>query len=132
MKLINAALHDKQLKSSELSDDIKQEINELKELVLKFNEAVKEYNASSKKDKATEAQLDDMEDQMTDLEKDIVSKINDYEKPAPKEETKAAEGTPAPAPAPAPKKEDSSLGWLIFGGVAFVVTLGAVNLFKKK
>jgi len=131
MKLINASLHDKQLKSSELSDDIKQDINELKELVLKFNEAVKEYNASSKKDKATEAQLDDMEDQMSDLEKDIVGKINAYKKPAPKEETKAAEGTPAPPP-PAPKKEDSSLGWLIFGGVALVVTLGAVNLFKKK
>ena len=131
MKLINAALHDKQLKSSDLSDDIKQDINELKELVLKFNEAVKEYNASPKKDKATEAQLDDMEDQMTDLEKDIVGKINAYEKPAPKEEAKAAaEGTTTPAPAP--KKEDSSLGWLIFGGVALVVTLGAVNLFKKK
>ena len=131
MKLINAALHDKQLKSSDLSDDIKQDINELKELVLKFNEAVKEYNVSPKKDKATEAQLDDMEDQMSDLEKDIVGKINAYEKPAPKEEAKAAaEGTPAPAPAP--KKEDTSLGWLIFGGVALVVTLGAVNLLKKK
>ena len=131
MKLINAALHDKQLKSSDLSDDIKQDINELKELVLKFNEAVKEYNASPKKDKVTEAQLDDMEDQMSDLEKDIVGKINAYEKPAPKEEAKAAaEGTPAPAPAP--KKEDTSLGWLIFGGVALVVTLGAVNLLKKK
>ena len=131
MKLINAALHDKQLKSSDLSDEIKQDINELKELVLKFNEAVKEYNVSPKKDKATEAQLDDMEDQMSDLEKDIVGKINAYEKPAPKEEAKAAaEGTPAPAPAP--KKEDTSLGWLIFGGVALVVTLGAVNLLKKK
>lgn len=129
MKLINSTLHDKQLKYSDLSDDIKQDLGELKELVLKFNDACKEYNASGAKDNATEAKLDDMEDQIAEVEKEIVSKIKAYEKP----QVAAAEGTPTPAPAPAPeKKKDSGIGWLIFGGVALVVTLGAVNLFKKK
>ena len=41
------------------------------------------------------------------------------------------ETAPAPTPAPA-KKEDSSIGWLVFGGVVLVLTVGAVNLMKKK
>jgi peptidoglycan hydrolase CwlO-like protein len=132
MKLINSALNDKQIKVADLPEEIKQDMSELKALVLKFNDAVKEYNAEGEKDNATEAKLDDMEDQISDLEKNIVEKINALEKPAPKA---AAEGTPAPTPPPAPapeEKKDGGLGWLIFGGVALVVTLGAVNLFKKR
>jgi hypothetical protein len=128
MKLINSTLHDKQLKTSDLPQDIKDDMMELKGLVLKFNETVKEYN-QSEKDPVLEAKLDDMEEHITELEQDIVEKIKAYNKPE-------ADPTPTPAPAaadgtPAPKK-DSGIGWLVFGGVALVVTLGAVNLFKKR
>jgi hypothetical protein len=135
MKLINATLNDKQIKSSELSDDIQNEIRDLKEKIVKFNESVSEYNDSPKKSKVATKKLDAMQDDIEDLEKSIVEKIKGYEKPEPVVET-----TPAPAPetepisnpTPTEKKGDSSLGWLIFGGVALVVTLGAVNLFKKR
>ena len=30
------------------------------------------------------------------------------------------------------EKKDKSVGWLIFGGIALVATLGAVNLLKNK
>jgi hypothetical protein len=134
MKLINATLHDKQIKSSELPDDVKQDIEELKDLVLKFNDAVVEYNSSDKPSKATEQKLDAMEDNIVDVEKEIVEKIKAYEKPADPVPDPAPVTAPAsdPAPAKEEKKGDSGVGWLVFSAVALAVTLGAVNLFKKK
>ena len=134
MKLINATLNDKQIKSSELPEAIVNQIKELKDLIVKYNDSVNEYNSSSKQTKAGKQKLEAMSDHIEELENKIVQEIKAYEKPEP-----IVEPTPAPAtdptPAPAPikeKKEDSGLGWLIFGGVALVVTLGAVNLFKKR
>jgi hypothetical protein len=134
MKLINATLNDKQIKSSELPEAIVNQIKELKDLIVKYNDSVNEYNNSSKQTKAGKQKLDAMSDHIEELENKIVQEIKAYEKPEP-----IVEPTPAPAPDPTPapapikeKKEDSGLGWLIFSGVALAVTLGAVNLFKKR
>jgi hypothetical protein len=135
MKLINATLNDKQIKSSELPEAITNQIKELKDLIVKYNDSVNEYNNSSKQTKAGKQKLDAMSDHIEEFENKVVQEIKAYEKPEP-----IVESTPAPAPDPTPdpapivteKKEDSGLGWLIFGGVALVVTLGAVNLFKKR
>ena len=135
MKLINATLHDKQIKSSDLPDDVKQDIEELKDLVLKFNSAVQEYNSSDKPNKATEQKLDAMEDNIADVEKEIVEKIKAFEKPADPVPDPVPDPTPVPDPNPPAKEEkkgDSGVGWLVFSAVALAVTLGAVNLFKKK
>jgi hypothetical protein len=135
MKLINSTLNDKQIKTSELSDDIQKEIKDLKELIVKFNDSVSEYNDSPKKSKVATKKLDAMSDDIADTEKKIVEKIKAYEKPEPIVEATPApapETEPIPNPTPTEKKGDSSLGWLLFGGVALVVTLGAVNLFKKR
>ena len=73
--------------------------------------------------------MDDLEDSISEREIELATFIKAYEKPAP-------EPAPAAAPAPAaqaqPKKEDNSVGWLVFGGVVLALTLGAVNLMKKK
>jgi len=134
MKLINATLNDKQIKSSELPEAIVNQIKELKELFVKYNDSVNEYNSSSKQTKAGKQKLEAMSDHIEELENKIVQEIKAYEKPEPiVEPTPAPTTDPTPAPAPIKeKKEDSGLGWLIFGGVALVVTLGAVNLFKKR
>ena len=134
MKLINATLNDKQIKSSELPEAIVNQIKELKELIVKYNDSVNEYNSSSKQTKAGKQKLEAMSDHIEELENKIVQEIKAYEKPEPiVEPTPAPTTDPTPAPAPIKeKKEDSGLGWLIFGGVALVVTLGAVNLFKKR
>lgn len=136
MKLINSTLNDKQIKSSELPEDIQKEIKDLKEKIVKFNDSVSEYNDSPKKSKVVTKKLDAMQDDIEDLEKSIVEKIKAYEKPETKVDPTPApqtEQTPTPTKeTPKEKKGDSSVGWLIFGGVALVVTLGAVNLFKKR
>ena len=58
-----------------------------------------------------------------------------------RKEKKPAEPTPSPKPDPkpaaapkpvtTPSKEGNSVGWMIFGAFALVVTFGAVNAFKK-
>ena len=135
MKLINATLNDKQIKSTELPEEIQNEIKALKESILKYNEAVTEYTNSGKKSKAIVTKLNAMEDNIADSEKSIVEKIKSYEKPEPViDPTPAPQPTPDPVPTPAKeeKKQDSSFGWLVFGAVALAVTLGGVNLFKKR
>lgn len=130
MKLINETLHDKQLKIADLSDAIREDIYDYKNLLEKYNAAVKEYNDEPKANKATEAKLDAMEDDMAELESGIIKEIQAYEKPAP---APAPAPTPAPAPANADgKKESSGTGWLLFAVFVGVVTLGAVKLKNSK
>jgi hypothetical protein len=89
----------------------------------KYNEVCDEYE-KQEEDPKTEKLLDEMDHDIASFEIEIANKIKAL--PA----TKSAEG----APAPAEKKEEKSngIGWLIFGGVVFAITLGAVSVFKKK
>jgi hypothetical protein len=131
MKLINETLHDKQLKLADLSDSIREDIYDYKDLLEQYNEAVKAYNDEPKANKATEAKLDAMENDLAELESGIIKEIKAFEKPAP---APAPAPTPAPAPANADgeKKEGGSgIGWLLFAGAVLVVTLGAVKLKNK-
>lgn len=135
MKLINAVLQEKNLKLKDLSDELRERIDEHKQMIIKYNLACEEYENEEEEDADTEAKLDKQEDFIANNENEIAEEIRNYEKPAP---TPAPEPTPtpapapaAPAPAPAPKK-DNSAGWLIFGGAVLLVTLGAVNVFKKR
>ena len=66
-----------------------------------------------------------MEHDIATVETEIANKI----KALP--EKKSADGEPSPAPS-VKKEEKSGIGWLIFGGVVFAITLGAVSVFKKK
>lgn len=135
MKLINAVLQEKNLKLKDLSDDLREKIDEHKQMIIKYNLACEEYENEEEEDAETEAKLDKQEDFIANNENEIAEEIRNYEKPA----TPAPEENPAPAPAPAaatapapqPKK-DNSAGWLIFGGAVLLVTLGAVNVFKKR
>ena len=134
MKLINAELQAKELKSKQLSQELQDEIAQHKEMIVKYNMACDEYDNADEEDEETEKKLDEQEDFLAKNESDIAQRIRAYQVPAPKaapapSDTKPA---PAPAPAPAPKKSDNSAGWLIFGGAVLLVTLGAVNVFKKK
>jgi hypothetical protein len=132
MKLINAALAEKNLKVKELSEDIQQKIAQHKEMIIKYNLACEEYENDEDEDAETEKKLDEQEDFIASNEQEVADEIKAFEKPAP---APAPVSTPDPTPAPAPAepaKKDNSAGWLIFGGAVLLVTLGAVNVFKKK
>ena len=137
MKLINSALQEKELKLKQLPKELQDEIAQHKEMIVKYNMACDEYENEDDEDAETEAKLDEQEDFLAKNETEIAEKIKAYEVPAPAPDptpapAPAPDPTPAPAPAPAPAKKDNSAGWLIFGGAVLLVTLGAVNVFKRK
>lgn len=133
MKLINAELQAKELKLKQLSQELQDEIAQHKEMIVKYNMACDEYDNADEEDEETEKKLDEQEDFLAKNELEIANKIKAYQVPAPAPDPNPAPAPdPAPAPAPAPKKSDNSAGWLIFGGAVLLVTLGAVNVFKKK
>jgi len=121
MKLVSQALADKNLKLKDLSQDLKQRIDNHREMILKYNMACEEYDDSEDEDSEVEKKLDEQEDFIANNEKELVAEIKNYQEAQP----------PAPPPPPA-KSKDNSVGWLIFGGAVLLVTLGAVNVFKKK
>lgn len=146
MKLVSAALKAKEIQIKDLPENLQSEVASLKELIDKYNEAVDSYDDEDETDEATEEQLDKMEDYIVETEKALANKISSYQKVIePTEEEKATEAAAAVAAAAEaaaesatksaegePKKEDSSVGWLIFGTVVLVATVGMVNVFKKK
>jgi hypothetical protein len=124
MKLVSAALKERQIQTKDLPQNLQDEVASLKEMIDKYNEAVDTYDDEDETDEATERELDKMEDYIVETEKDLASRITNYDK-AP---VAAADGSQNPAP----KKEDTSIGWLVFGTVVLVATVGMVNVFKKK
>jgi hypothetical protein len=123
MKLISEALQEKGLKQNELPEQITKEIDELRAMIVKYNEACDEYDEEEDNDEETEERLDAMEDAIAEFEKSIAEEIRGLGEQKPKV---AADGTQTE------EKKSSSLGWLLFGGVALALTIGAVNVFKKK
>ncbi len=131
MKLINQALSEKNLKLKNLPQDLQSDIAEHKELIIRYNMACEEYEKQEEEDHEVEQKLDAQEDVIANNEIEIAQKIKSFvpEEPAP------APADPAPITepvVPVEKEEKSSIGWLIFGGAALLITLGAVNVFKKK
>ena len=140
MQLINQALKEKNYKLADLSEELKEKVNDHKEMIIKYNMALDEYENDEDEDAETEKKLDEQEDFIASNEKDVAEEIRNYVKPEPKPEPEP-EPEPEPKPYPRqirreireePKKKKSDVGWLVFGGVVLAITLGAVNVFKKK
>jgi len=129
MKLISEVLQEKGLKQNELPEQIKHEIEELRVMIVKYNEACDEYDEEDEKDTETEQELDAMEDSIAEFEQGIASDIRGLQNKVAQQsaaQQKSADGTKPE------EKKSSSLGWLLFGGVALALTFGVVNVFKKK
>jgi hypothetical protein len=122
MKLINQALKEKNLTIRQLPSNIQQEIESFRGMILKYNEACDEYDKEPEQDDETLRKLDEMENYIAHTETELADKISG------KQVTVAADGGATTTP----KKEDNSVGWLIFGGIALVATFGLVNVFKKR
>lgn len=131
MKKISEALRKKQITSKALPQDLQDEIAKLREEILAYNATVEEYEKEKGEDnedadEEADKKFEDLADSIAEKEVEIATAIENFQEAAKSDE-------PAPAPAAAaPKKEDNSVGWLVFGGVVLALTLGAVNLMKKK
>jgi len=134
MKLISKALAQKGVSLKDLPQSIQSEVEQLQQLIVKYNEACDEYDEDEDKEDGTEQQLDEMEDYIADTENSIANRIRNISTKSVqpqsqlqlKPEVKAANGGEVK------KKSGTSTGWLIFGGVVLVATVGMVNVFKNK
>lgn len=129
MKKITEALRKKQITSKALPQDLQDEITKLRDEILAYNTAVEEYEKEKGEDnedadEEADKKFEDLADSIAEREVEIATAIENFQ--APKNDE------PAPATSAPAKKEDSSVGWLVFGGVVLALTLGAVNLMKKK
>jgi hypothetical protein len=132
MKLINAALAEKNLRVKELSKELQDKIAQHKEMIIKYNLACEEYENEEEEDPELTKKLDEQEDFIASFEEEVAAEIKEYQKPVAQDPEPAIDPAPAPAQAAPEPKKDNSAGWLIFGGAVLLVTLGAVNIFKKK
>lgn len=127
MKLINQALEEKNIKLRSLPKELQDEIAEHKELIVRYNMACEEYEEDEDENGEIEKKLDAQEDLIVSNEMDIANRIKDFnivlETPVEAPEVTNIEGK---------KEEKSSVGWFVFGTAALLITLGAVNVFKKK
>lgn len=124
MKLINATLKKKNLKLAELPAELKERVDNLQQMIFSFNDAYDNWEDSDDRDDEEKKELDAKEHEIAEEETALAREISEIgQEPAP---------APAPEPAPEPKKEDSGIGWLIFGAVVLVGTMGLVNVLKKK
>ena len=126
MKKISQALKTRGLTVRALPENLQEEISKLSDTIKEYNAAVEEYqkekDEDAEPDEETEKKLDDLEDSIAEKEKELADLVLAYEQPAPEPAPAAAQAAPAPTPAPA-KKEDTSVGWLIFGGVVLALTV---------
>ena len=128
MQLIEKTLKDKNLTHSDLSSELKNEIKDLGNMMGKYNDILEEIG-EEEPTAQQEKELDEMEDDITKIELKICDEIRNIQpaQPAqPAEPAKAANGGKVD------KEGGSGVGWFIFGTIALVVTLGAVNILKKK
>lgn len=132
MKKISEALRKKGVSSKSLPQELQDEIAKLREDIIEYNNTCEQYEKEKDEeepDEEAEKKLDDLADSLAERELEISEKVLQFE---PQPEPAAAAAAAAPAAAAPAKKEDSSVGWLIFGGVVLALTLGAVNLMKKR
>jgi len=124
MKLINAELKKKQLKLKDLPSELQHRIADFQQMVLSFNEWYDNWEDGDK-DEEEKQELDEKENQIAEEEVALAGEIRMI----------GQEPQPQPQPQTEPvqeKKEETGIGWLVFGAVVLVGTLGLVNVLKKK
>jgi hypothetical protein len=135
MKKVEKVKKEKGLQTADLPTAIQQDISGLQKLIVKYNEACDTYEKLDEINDKTEAQLDALEDEISEVEDSVVEKINAIETPkvgTDTKETKETNETKENKVSDKKSEKDNSVGWLVFGGIALIVTLGAVNVFKNK
>jgi len=128
MKQINKLMTENKAGLKTMPQDLQVELEEFKKAVSDYNVACGEVEED---DEETIKELDEKEAHIKEWEKALVAKMKEYFEKA-KADAAAEPAPPAPAPTPKEEKKDNSVGWLIFAGVVFAATLGAVNMMKKR
>jgi hypothetical protein len=138
MEKVIATLKKNGIKETDLPVNIQEKIDYLEGLIEQHNSFVDELESAEDVTDEQEQQVATQSDNIDSLDEKISNDIQSYvdeakakkdvesEKEAKAKKDAETEKTPL-----APTEKKSSKGWLIFGALALVVTLGAVNVMNK-
>jgi hypothetical protein len=129
MKKIESLLTDNNVDVSALPQKLQKAISHSQKHYADWEQANNELTEASTDDERAEVAdlletVQGFNESIMDAVMNFLDTSNDEPEPIP---------TPDPIPQVTPKEEKkgSSVGWAIFGAIALVVTLGAVNVMKK-
>lgn len=146
MNKVIQSLKELGVKESDLPEKIQDRIEHLEQLVVAHNAFVDKLESqdevTEEEEKAVETQSEKIDLLDAKISKEIVAFVKSNtpdptppkETPKPKEEAKETpkpKEEPTPHVAPKDEKKGNGVGWAIFGALALVVTLGAVNVMNK-
>ena len=136
MKALFDYLEAAKLTEEDLPQELQTQIDALDERTERWNENVDAYNEDDvEEDEEVEARLQAEEQALVQIENAIIQSVYAWlkSKSAGKSAPQPTGVPPAPQPAKTGEGDDGGgWGWLIFGSLALVVTMGAVNIFKKR
>jgi cell division septation protein DedD len=139
MNKIIQTLKQFKLSEEELPEKIQDRIEHMEHLVVAHNAFVDKLEEQDEVTDEEEKAVEEQSSRIDALDAKISSEIKAFaesKKPEPTPEPKP-EPKPTPTPEPTPhvepkdEKKSNGVGWAIFGAIALVVTLGAVNVMKK-
>ena len=137
MEKIYQRLDELNLTEEQLPQNLQKLINQLDARIEDLNETVDKLEGEGLTDEQIDEQTAEEDDEIEAIEVELVGLINEYHNTISRG-TQKTQVMPSGGQVPPqdlgkqPEKEKKGGdGWLIFGALALVVTLGAVNMFKK-
>jgi len=137
------------LSEEELPEKIQDRIEHLEQLVVAHNLFIDKLEAQDEVTEEEEKAVETQSEKIDLLDDKISKEIIAFQKSKTPDPKPSNEPTPDPTPTPTPnptskpkedptpnvapkeEKKGNGVGWAIFGAIALVVTLGAVNVMKK-
>ena len=133
MQKIISTLNRLRVSKEQLSAGLQQKINKYGQDNDKLNDEIDAYNESEGDvDDARNAAFDQRNQQLDHTEDEIVAEVNAWYENAVKSNPPVNQNQNPPVVANAGDDDGDEWGWVIFAGVALVVTFGAVNMFKNR
>ena len=134
MEKIYAKLDELGLTEEQLPSELQNVIDGLDERIEALNEEIEELEEQGLSEEEIEEKTGEAEREIDDLENEIVKfiVIHHSNNNQPPTYVQPAQNNPQPQVVnKQPEEKKDSDGWILFGALALVVTLGAVNVFKK-
>jgi hypothetical protein len=137
------------LSEEELPEKIQDRIEHLEQLVVAHNLFIDKLEAQDEVTEEEEKAVETQSEKIDLLDDKISKEIIAFQKSKTPDPKPSKEPTPDPTPTPTPnpipkpiedptphvapkdEKKGNGVGWAIFGAIALVVTLGAVNVMNK-
>jgi hypothetical protein len=133
------------LSEEELPEKIQDRIEHLEQLVVAHNLFIDKLEAQDEVTEEEEKAVETQSEKIDLLDDKISKEIIAFQKSKTPDPKPTPDPAPTPTPTPTPKpiedptphvapkdeKKGNGVGWAIFGAIALVVTLGAVNVMNK-